>query len=247
MEWVAARSFDLIITADQGVAEIFRARYGASRVVVIHNFPRLDLFQPISHPNHTFDLVYHGSIPRYHLEIVFAVAEALCHRGVKARWLFFGTCAEIDWARAELERRGLSHLFHIVNSRIPHEQVAAQVQQARIGFIPLPNLPKFQHNIPTKLFEYMALGMPVILSDLPPSRPFVGDGACAIMVPPDDFAAYADAIVRLLDDPALREQMGRAGQARTYETLNWDAEAETLIGLYHDLIGNSTYAVQTDH
>jgi glycosyltransferase involved in cell wall biosynthesis len=64
-----------------------------------------------------------------------------------------------------------------------------------------------------KLFEFMALGLPVVLSDLPPSRPFVGDGRSAIMVAPGDHGAYADAIIRLLRSPRLREEIGRGRDA----------------------------------
>lgn len=179
-----------------------------------------------------FDLVYHGTIPRYHLEVAFAVAEALRRREVRARWLFFGKCPEAAWAQAEIERRGLQADFVLDPVPVPHDQVAARVRQARIGFIPLPDLPKFQHNIPTKLFEFMQLGMPVVLSDLPPSRPFVGDGACAVMVPPDDAEAYAAAIERLLRDPARAASMGREGERRTRQRYNWERESEKLLQLY---------------
>ncbi len=237
MERLAARLFDAIITADVGVAELYRTRFGARRVVTVHNFPQLDLFlaQPLDPQQQPYDLVYHGTIPRYHLEVSFAVAEELRQRGLRARWLFFGKCPEIAWARAELERRGLAEDFTIDPDLIPHEQVAARVRQAKVGFIPLPDLPKFQHNIPTKLFEFMALGMPTVLSDLPPSRPFVGDGQCAIMVPPASAPAYADAIVRLLEDPALRARMGAEGRRRVESQFNWQHESRLLLDLYAEL------------
>ncbi len=245
LEWIAARTFDCIITADDGVADIYRFRYKARRVQVVRNFPRLDLFTaPSSEPEHQvekrFDLVYHGTIPRYHLEVAFAIAEQLRVRKVNARWLFFGSCPDIEWAREELKRRGLAELFTIENRRIPHEEVAARVLQAKIGIIPLPNLPKFRRNVPTKLFEYMALGMPVVLSDLPASRPFVGDGECAIMVAPDDYNAYADAIIRLLHDPNLYYKMGHAGQQRVRELYNWDIEVQRLLSVYTDLLGKGS-------
>jgi glycosyltransferase involved in cell wall biosynthesis len=182
-----------------------------------------------------YDLVYHGTMPRYHLELSFAVAEELRRRGVQARWLFFGKCPEIDWARGELRRRELESQFDIDPTLTPHGEVAARVRQARIGFIPLPNLPKFQHNIPTKLFEFMGLGMPTVLSDLPPSRPFVGDGACAVMVPADDPAAYADAIVRLLREPETARRMGEAAKQRVGERFNWELESHKLLDLYDEL------------
>ena len=49
---------------------------------------------------------------------------------------------------------------------MPHNEVFSEVQRARIGIIPLPALPKYLNNIPQKLFEYMALELPVVLSDL---------------------------------------------------------------------------------
>lgn len=238
-EWLAGRCFDAIVTADRGVAELYRRRFGARRVVTVHNFPHLDLFlrQPAGDDSaRPYDLVYHGTIPRYHLEVAFAVAEALRRRGARARWLFFGRCPELAWARAEAARRGLAEDFTLDDQLIPHEQVAARVLQGRVGFIPLPDLPKFQHNIPTKLFEFMALSMPTVLSDLPPSRPFVGDGACAIMVPPDDTEAYADAILRLLNDPALRHRMGAEGRRRVEGEFNWQHEAQRLLELYAELL-----------
>ncbi len=237
-EWLASRSFDAIVTADRGVAELYRG-FGARKVVTIHNFPHLDLFlrqHAGDDRERPYDLVYHGSIPRYHLQVAFDVAEALRARGRRARWLFFGRCPELDWARDEAARRGFAADFTIDDNLLPHDQVAARVVQGKIGFIPLPDLPKFQHNIPTKLFEFMALMMPIVLSDLPPSRPFVGDGACAVMVPPDDPGAYAAAIMRLLDDPELRRTMGAEGRRRIERKYNWQHEASHLLELYANLV-----------
>jgi glycosyltransferase involved in cell wall biosynthesis len=82
----------------------------------------------------------------------------------------------------------------------------------------------------------MALGIPVVLSDLPPSRPFVGDGRSAIMVAPDNPGAYADALVRLLKNPALREEMGSEGKKRVRNEYNWEKESQKLLDLYRELL-----------
>jgi glycosyltransferase involved in cell wall biosynthesis len=140
------------------------------------------------------------------------------------------------WLTDELDRRGVRDRFSI-SGLVPHDQIAREVIKAKIGIIPLPRLPKFERNIPQKLFEFMALQMPVVLSDLPPSRPFVGDSACAITVPPDDYRAYADAIIRLLGDPALRQRMGAEGRKRVEQVLNWEHESRKLIDLYRELLG----------
>ena len=232
----SARICDASVVADEGTARFFR-RY-ARKVVVIHNFPDLHLF-PVepreagSQPE--YDLVYHGSVPRYHLEAFLAIDAALIRKGYQARWRLFGTMPDHDWFLNQLLARGFSQRFH-VTGLIPHDQVASEIRKAKLGIIPLPNLPKFQNNIPQKLFEFMALGMPVVLSDLPPSRPFVEDQNCALTVPPDDPEAYATAILSLLENPELCAQMGKEGRRRVEREYNWQLESHKLVQLYKELL-----------
>jgi glycosyltransferase involved in cell wall biosynthesis len=229
----AATRLDAVVTADEGLCRRFE-RLGA-HAVTVYNFPRLDLFHEAPDVEKSFDLVYHGSLPRYHIQECFAIDDALLRRGRRVRWLLFGRFDDLRWAQEQVAARGATQRF-VLGGAIPAEQVAASVATARIGIIPLPDLPKFQHNIPTKLFEFMALGLPVVLSDLPPSRPFVGDGKCAVMVPPSDAEAYAEAIIGLLDRPERRREMGEEGRRRVMSRYNWSSEGEKLVGLYRGLL-----------
>ena len=232
---LAASTCDAIITADRGTAELLRPH--ARRVVVLHNFPSLVLFPDSSEEagGKEYDVVYHGSIPRYHLDVCLAVDAVLRDRGHNLKWRFIGRIAERQWLEEELNRRGVREWF-IIGGQIPHDQVAREIRKAKVGIVPLPDLPKFRNNIPQKIFEFMALRMPVVLSDLPPSRPFVGDGKCAIMVPPGDCGAYADAIIRLLGDRGLRERMGAEGRRRVESEYNWEFESHKLLDLYAELL-----------
>jgi glycosyltransferase involved in cell wall biosynthesis len=231
----AARSSDATVVADQGTADLLSPY--ARRLVIVHNFPRLELFDngqpaPADKP---YDIVLHGSLPKYHLEVCLSIDAALIERGYRVHWLLMGKTPEMNWLTQELARRGITERFHLKDF-IPHSEVASELSKAKVGIIPLPNLPKFQNNIPQKLFEFMALGMPVVLSDLPPSRPFVGDGRPAIMVAPEDHGAYADALIRLLRNPRLREEMGREGRKRVMEEYNWEKESQKLLNLYRELL-----------
>jgi glycosyltransferase involved in cell wall biosynthesis len=231
----AARNADATVVADQGTADLLSPY--ARRLVVLHNFPRVELFEngqpaPADKP---YDIVLHGSLPKYHLEVCLAIDAALVERGHSAHWLLIGKIPEMNWLTLELARRGITERFHLKDF-IPHREVASELNKAKTGIIPLPNLPKFQNNIPQKLFEFMALGIPVVLSDLPPSRPFVGDGRSAIMVPPEDYGAYADALIRLLRNPRLRDEMGMEGKRRVMEEYNWEKESQKLLNLYRELL-----------
>lgn len=228
----AAREFDAITVADDSVKNMFEA-WGA-RVVTLYNFPRLDLFPDLPSITQDFDLVFHGSMSTYDLRAFLDIDDALVSKGAHLRWYLFGSMEEPDWFKREIAQRNASERFTL-RGLIPHNQVGMQVQRARIGIIPLPNLPKYHCNIPQKLFEYMALRMPVVLSDLPPSRPFVGDGRCALMVEPDNPHAYSEAILKLLANPMFCSSMGAEGRKRVEQMYNWEVESKKLFALYEEL------------
>ena len=234
----AARNSDAVIVADEGTAKRFKGH--ARRTVVLHNFPRPDLFpyREVREDEKSFDIVYHGGLPKYYMDLCLRIDAALVQQGTQIRWRFITKGSpDMDWFQAELARAGALHRFTI-DGLVPHEQIASEVCKARIGIILLPNLPKFQSNIPRKVFEFMALGMPVVLSDLPPTRPFVRNGDSAFLVPPGDCKAYADAITVLIRNPNLRQEMGAAGRRLVQQEYNWDKESQKLLGLYTDLLSN---------
>jgi len=230
---------DAVVTADRGVAEHFRG-HGAE-ATVIHNFVRQDLFEGADPPDDPpYDLAYHGSLPRFYLQTCFETDDELRRRGREARWLFVAQLipGDRDWVREQVERRGAAERFEF-HPRVPHQEIPSLVTRAKLGIIPLPDRPKYRSNIPTKLFEFMALGMPVVLSDLPPTREFVADGQAATAVRPDDPASYAEAIDALLADPDRRKRMGESGRAQVVGGLNWDAEAARLLALYDRITGGT--------
>ena len=86
-----------------------------------------------------------------------------------------------------------------------------------------------------KTLEYMAFGLPVVAFDLKETRVSAGDAASYIAS--GDVAAYAKAIVDLLDDPDKREAMGKAGRLRIEEELGWPYQRDAYIGVFDTLVG----------
>ena len=238
LEW-AARNCDALIVADQATADRFQEH--ATRTLLLHNFPRLDLF-PYKGPQgeeKIFDVVFHGIMPRRFMELCLGIDDVLSQQGHKIRWRLIPKEASPDidmtWLRDELLRRNARQRFFI-DGQIPHDRIADEVSKGKIGIILLPNVQKYQKNIPRKLFEFMALGMPVVLGDLPPTRPFVSHERNALLVPPEDCRAYAAAISRLLDDPTLCRMMGAEGRRLVENEYNWESESQKLLNLYSELL-----------
>jgi glycosyltransferase involved in cell wall biosynthesis len=97
-------------------------------------------------------------------------------------------------------------------------------------------LVNYLHSWPTKLFEYMAAGIPVIASDLPRCRQIVEESHCGLLVDPLDVKSIADALQWLLERPTEAEDMGKRGRDAFRKKYNWTPEAQRLVAFYRDVI-----------
>jgi glycosyltransferase involved in cell wall biosynthesis len=81
-----------------------------------------------------------------------------------------------------------------------------------------------------KMMEYMVMSKPIVAFDLPEHR--VSAGQAALYAAANDPMAMAVEIERLIDDPAQRNQMGKAGRERVYDELSWEHQEGNLISAY---------------
>jgi glycosyltransferase involved in cell wall biosynthesis len=119
---------------------------------------------------------------------------------------------------------------------VPFPDVPALLRGARTGVVPLPDLPKFRTNLPMKLFEYLAAGVPAVTSDLPPVRRLLDGSDAARLVPPGDHAAFGTALADLLRHPAEAAELARRGRQAVRERFHWEGEETRLVRLYAALL-----------
>jgi glycosyltransferase involved in cell wall biosynthesis len=112
---------------------------------------------------------------------------------------------------------------------VPHAQVGAELAGAAVAVVPLPDNPMSRYfTSPLKLYEYMAAGLPIVASDLPSLREVLQHEQNALLVRPDDPAALAEAIGRLLADPALGERLRRQAHAAV-QRWTWSERAASVL------------------
>jgi glycosyltransferase involved in cell wall biosynthesis len=245
--WLARRA-DGLIFADEAIAADFSM---ASRArTVLFNYPLRSFvdegarnIRTAEERGHT--ILYLGGIKRHRGALLMLDAFARVRQAMpSARLLLVGPFLPSTLAaefQAEVGRRGLDAAVTMTGA-IPFAGVAAQLAQADVGWIPFPDHAKYRKNIPTKIFEYYAHGLPVVGSDLPPIRAFLRDGETGCLVAPGDPAAHAGALLALLADPRRATRMGQAGQAEVVKRWNWDAMEARLREFYRLLLGKSVCA-----
>lgn len=89
-------------------------------------------------------------------------------------------------------------------------------------------LPSFAEGVPVVLMEAMASGLPVIATRIAGISELVEEGVAGRLVPPGSDAALAEAITALLDDPAARTAMGKAGRAQVEDAFDIAKEAAKI-------------------
>lgn len=230
VEWLAARIFDAIVPATPKIAERFPPR----KTTAVQNFPILN------------ELVNVETVPYGKRPAIFAYIGGLTQeRGaceminslnhIENARLFFAGGFQPDTLRTEVEALpGWQRVeFAGWASR---KQVAEILGNARAGLVVLHPTRRYLDAWPTKMFEYMSVGLPVIVSDFPLWRGIVEDAGCGLLVDPLDPQAIADAMQWILDHPEEAEAMGQRGRAAVEKHYNWDTEAEKLIVLYNKLL-----------
>jgi glycosyltransferase involved in cell wall biosynthesis len=127
------------------------------------------------------------------------------------------------WSRVDyvglLDRSGVNELL-------------AESDVGLVMFQPSANHTRSQ---PTKLFEYMAAGLPVVASDFPLWREMVEAPETGSVADPSDPVATARAVARILDDPDRGREMGMRGRQMIEQRWNWAVEAQTLQDLYGEI------------
>lgn len=131
--------------------------------------------------------------------------------------------------QAMVAEKGLDP-FVTFTGQVPHEEVIAYLSNADIGVAPDPKTPMNDNSTMIKIFEYMAIGLPVVLFDLKEGRRTAGPAALYAL--PNDPIDFANQISKLLGCLKLREQLGMCGRKRIEEGLNWDVEKTTLLRAY---------------
>jgi sugar transferase (PEP-CTERM/EpsH1 system associated) len=97
-------------------------------------------------------------------------------------------------------------------------------------------LPSLWEGLPIALLEAMAAGLPVVATRVGGVPEVVVDGATGLLVPPRAPEALSKAILKLLQDPDLRQKMGQAGQERVREYFSVERMVEETEALYERLL-----------
>jgi len=215
----AFRGADLVIADTDAQATFYRERFGVppDRLGVCRVGAEERLFGPRRAPPDAFHALFVGKlIPLHGIDTILAAARL---------------APEIPFrlvGSGQLERE-LAHAPTNVSrvSWIEYEHLASELHAAGCALGIFGTSPKAQRVIPNKAYQALACGVPLITADTPAARELLIDGDDALLVPPGDASALAEAVRRLATNSTAAARIGAAGRA-TFER----SASEAVLGMH---------------
>lgn len=225
---VLQRGYSGIVAATPAIAQT----YAHPRKVVVANYPSVDeLTGKAQRPMEQRErcVVYVGEISRLRggVEMVRAIGAL---QGA-VRLLLVGPFEDEDLKQEVCKLPGWKYVDYLgPRHRSDLPEILGSGRGGLLLMLPAEN---HYDAMPTKVFEYMAAGLPVIVSDaVPLSAEIVQRHQCGIVVNPRSEDAVATAIRVLVDDPDQAQAMGARGRAAALEHYQWATEGSKLTSLY---------------
>lgn len=112
--------------------------------------------------------------------------------------------------------------------------VPTYIAVSDVCVIPNYTNPHIDTTIPHKLFQYMAMGKPIVSTDARPIKRIIESEQCGIIVPAGDADAMAEAIIEL-NDKILAKTYAKNGNRSVLDNYNWNITSHELCDIYNNL------------
>ena len=240
LEWLAYRSATSCIGLSPGIVKGIQSRAPADRrVVLVPNGCDLEFFSPGVEVGEYFEresknelvAVFTGAHGLANgLDAVVDVATELKKRDRNdIRIVLIGDGMEKSRLRALSEERDLTNITFI--DPVPKTKLREMLSDADVGLMILANIPAFYYGTsPNKFFDYIALGLPVLNNYPGWLADMISEANIGIAVNPTDSGEFADALIRLADNPDERKGMGLRARRFAEDNFGRQELADVFVG-----------------
>jgi glycosyltransferase involved in cell wall biosynthesis len=232
-----------VITVEDRLKDILSERgIPRKKIHVLMNLPddrifaRHDMLPP-KRQDQPFVMVYHGTLARrlgldIAIEAIFKAKKTIPHMEFR----IIGAGEERDQLISLRDKLDLQDIVKFSEGFVPVENIPSIIQDADIGLIPLRNSSGTDIMLPTKLLEYVTMGIPCIVPKTGTiSRYF--DEDMVQFFEAENVDSLAEAIITLYRDPGKRTSLSNNATERFANVYNWSAHKKEYTTLVEHLIG----------
>jgi glycosyltransferase involved in cell wall biosynthesis len=242
-DWVEKQlmnSWSAIVTANEDISARFHQ--STCPVVAIHNYSELDDFP--SDGDSEMSRYYSGLLvdcggihPRTSFQCVVDALGRLPAE-LNTRLVVAGPCYSSEYMASIKQKEGWERAQY--RGMLPRHEAIAIMRTAAAALVLYSRERNHLSVRSNRLFEAMAAGLPVIVSDFPEWKALIAEIGCGLTVDPTSPQDIVRAICYLTSHPLDAADMGKRGRHAAVERFNWTREKRRLVSLYEHLIGPSS-------
>ncbi len=238
------RAADVVVVTNQSYREVARGRgrVPEDRIFIVRNSPNQKLFKPAPadpevREGFRYLVAFVGIMAAQDgVDYLLRAAHHVVHVRGRRDVLFVLVGTGPAWDELQRLHADLELQENVrFTGRIPDAPMIRVLASADLCASPDPLNPLNDVSTMTKLMEFMAMGKASVSFELKEARYSAQDSA--LYVPGNDWRAFGDAILELLDDPERRARMGEAGLQRIRTELAWERSEVNLRAAYERVMG----------
>jgi len=227
----------VIVTEEAAVAYRDQQAIRQEHFAVVPNYTPL-AFNPNGHPK---------SMPQQAVKLLY-IGDTGERRGIMTA--LEAMASDLRLAEVELDVLGTSSFQPQLESYVQDMGLVSRVrlhgwvspdvfsaflEKAHIGICPILRNPHHDTTYANKVFQYLAYGLPILLSDCPAQVAVVEQWSCGGVHEAGSADSFADALCAMTQDARTYESLSTAGLQAFQTQLNWESATTELLGFYGSL------------
>lgn len=210
-------------------------RVPGEKITVLPNGAELELFHPKVKSEQMrrrwnlgskFIALYTGNLGLAQLPEVLVKAAELLKNEPDIMFLIVGAGVLSEKLRAQAQQKNLTNI--IFTGPRPRSEMPFFVAASDVCIIPYKKSETFRNTLPSKMFDYMAGGKPIIINLAGEAGELIQEAKCGLVVKEENARAMADGLQKLKENKALCKEMGQAGRAFVEKNYRRESVAENL-------------------
>jgi glycosyltransferase involved in cell wall biosynthesis len=244
----AGKFASAVLTVEERLKNILSGRgIPRSKIHVLMNLPDDRIFAPRGAPprkpdDAPFVLVYHGTLARrLGLDIAIMAAHQARAAVPRLELRIIGGGEERSALIELRDRLGLGDVVQFSDGFVPVERIPAMIEDADVGLIPLRISAGTDIMLPTKLLEYVFVGIPCVAPKTGTIARYFDDEMVEFFAA-ENVDSLADAIIRLHRDPARRSRVAAEATRRFADAYRWSEHKQVYTALVTRLLDEAAGA-----
>lgn len=248
LEKTCARLVDYVVLANKGDYPMFSTTYGLApnKMALFENVVNYDWMmrqtideRVITQFRDIYTIFYVGSFGAMRgLDTMVRSMPAIIENIPAARLVLAGPNFDSEPERDQMIAvKRLASELHVLDKvlfvgQISSKELPTYLTMSDVCLFTLKRCDHYEKNLGNKLFEYMAFGKPVVVTDVRAQKDVVDEVECGLVIQPGDYQGLARAIIWLHDNPTLAVQMGARGKIAVKKKYNIRAMSDEFLRLY---------------